>query len=100
MRKRSGLPLVTSLVLLLLACGALAADETAQGSFERTLTVSAPVDLEITSGAGNIQVQTGAAGQVQIRARITARRMSASEAAEVVREAAIAVSQTLQRVGG
>ena len=96
MRKRSGLTLTTLLALLLLACGTLAADETAQGSFERNLTVTAPVDLEITSGSGNIHVQTGAAGQVNVRARITARRMSASEAAEVVRriEANPPVEQT------
>ncbi len=85
MRKRSVLPLATPLALLLVACGALAADETAQGSFERTLTVTAPVDLEVTSGSGDIQVQPGDSGQVHVRAKVTARRGTVAEAAEVVK---------------
>ncbi len=85
MRKRSALPLATLLMLLLAAGGALAADETAQGSFDRTLTVTAPVDLEITSGSGDVRVQPGDSSRVQVRAKITARRASAAEAADVVR---------------
>ncbi|HLJ85201.1 MAG TPA: DUF4097 family beta strand repeat-containing protein [Candidatus Angelobacter sp.] len=53
------------------------------GHFDRTLQVSGTVDLEITSGAGNITVHTGGNGNVHVGAKIHARDfwmgMSASE---------------------
>src|SRR5215475_12679435 len=42
------------------------------GHFERTLQVSGSVDLEVTSGSGNITVHQGGAGSVAISARIHA----------------------------
>ena len=46
--------------------------EAETGSFERTLLVSGPVNMEVTSGSGNITVRTGANGSVHIVARIQA----------------------------
>jgi hypothetical protein len=39
----------------------------ANGSFERTLKVSGPVDLDLTTDAGGIFVVPGPAGSVHIR---------------------------------
>jgi hypothetical protein len=44
----------------------------ATGSFARTLTVTGPVDLDVSSGSGRIEVRAGQAGRIQIDARITA----------------------------
>lgn len=41
-----------------------------QGSFERTLQVSGPVDLEVLSRSGNITIRSGPAGTVRISGKI------------------------------
>jgi hypothetical protein len=48
---------------------AIAADE---GHFDRTLTVSGPVDLDLQTGSGDITVRPGNAGSVEIHAKIKA----------------------------
>jgi len=48
---------------------AVAADE---GHFDRTLTVSGPVDLDVQTGSGDITVRPGNAGSVEIHAKIKA----------------------------
>lgn len=61
-----------ALLLLAAACAVpLQAEE--RGSFDRTLSVTGPVDLDVTSGSGNITVHAGGSGSVQISARIRAR---------------------------
>ncbi|HEV2492269.1 MAG TPA: DUF4097 family beta strand repeat-containing protein [Terriglobia bacterium] len=42
----------------------------AEGSFERTLKVTGPVELEVTTGSGSINVTTGDSSTVQIRGTI------------------------------
>jgi hypothetical protein len=42
------------------------------GSFDRTLQVSGPVRLEVTSGSGNITIRTGGSASVHIFAKIQA----------------------------
>jgi DUF4097 and DUF4098 domain-containing protein YvlB len=49
-----------------------AAAQSAQGSFDRTLKVTGPVELNIQSGAGGIHVRAGAGGTVTIAARMRA----------------------------
>ncbi len=44
----------------------------AEGSFERTLQVAAPADIDVQTGAGGIQVRTGDGSTVRIFARIRA----------------------------
>ena len=44
----------------------------AQGSFDRSLKVSGPVDLEVSTGSGHIRVRTGESGAVQVHAVIKA----------------------------
>ncbi|MCL4524683.1 MAG: DUF4097 domain-containing protein [Acidobacteria bacterium] len=58
----------------LLACaGVVRAQSTAEGSFARTLKVTGTVDLDVKTGSGSINLRTGAAGSVQISAKIKAR---------------------------
>jgi len=45
-----------------------------EGGFERTLAVSGPVDLDVTTDAGGISVKAGTAGSVQIRAILRGQR--------------------------
>ena len=65
---------VLGLVLILMGFATLplrAAADT--GSFDRTLQVSGTVDLDVTSGSGNITVHTGGGNSVHVAAKIRAR---------------------------
>jgi hypothetical protein len=68
--------------LLLVGLGTLQA-QAETGTFERTLQVSGPVSMEVTSGTGNITVRVGGGSSVHILAKIQAHDswfgMSASE---------------------
>jgi hypothetical protein len=67
-----GLRLGAALAVLgLLAPAALA--DTAEGKFEKTLTVTGAVDMDVRTGSGSITVRTGGAGSVRISATIKAR---------------------------
>jgi hypothetical protein len=46
--------------------------EAAEGSFDRTLKVTGPVELEVNTGSGNIDVRTGETSGVRIHGRIKA----------------------------
>lgn len=68
-------PLAAAVVASLVASLALAsfaAAQTAEGSFERTLKVAGPVQLNIRSGSGRIRVTAGAGDTVRIAARLRA----------------------------
>ena len=89
--------LVPALLLLLLgaatiACGdgidlSTTAHAQARGSFERTLTVSGPVDLNVRTGSGDISIRTGDGQRVQVVGRISASaRHFGNTAPERVRE--------------
>ena len=52
--------------IVLLGQAALAAE----GSFDRTLHVGGPVNLDVTTGSGSIQVRTGTSGEVQVHGHI------------------------------
>lgn len=59
--------------VLLSALAALPAHGFAtEGSFERTLKVTGGVDLDVTTGSGNIDVRTGDSGSVHVRGKIRA----------------------------
>ncbi len=51
----------------------------ADGSFQRTLQVSGPVDLEVRTGSGHITVHTGGGNTVQINGTIRAHGHDADE---------------------
>jgi DUF4097 and DUF4098 domain-containing protein YvlB len=59
--------LVLAAALLLFTVGAQAAE----GTFTRTLTVTGPVDLDVSTGSGDITVRVGEPGQVQVTGKIT-----------------------------
>lgn len=65
--------LIAVLALASLAAVApLAAQAAVEGQFERTLKVTGPVELEVTTGSGNITVRPGDAGSVRIKGTIRA----------------------------
>lgn len=81
-----------------------AQSQRAQGSFERTLTVSGPVELSVRTGSGSIQIRTGTADRVQITGRVsTGSSRDGLDPAERVRrvEAAPPIVQTgnIVRIG-
>lgn len=65
------------LSLFVLLVGTLAF--AAEGSFQRTLQVSGPVDLEIQTGAGNITVHAGGGNTVQVNGTIKGHGFDADE---------------------
>jgi len=65
--------LVVSLGLAVVSGSACALDAHgvgAEGTFSRTLAVSGPVDLDVQTGSGDIQIRTGAPGTVEVRGRV------------------------------
>jgi len=62
--------LIVALAASLAAFPALAADS--QGHFDRTLTVTGAVDLDVQTGSGDITVRPGDSGKVEIHAKIHA----------------------------
>jgi hypothetical protein len=65
---RSGLFASLALTLFLLSSAAFAS--TPQGTFDRTFSVSGPVDLEVQTHSGDITVRSGPAGSVSIQGKI------------------------------
>ena len=68
------------------------------GQFDRQLTVNGPVDLDVRTGSGSIDIRTGGSGQVRVIGRIKAHRgfWNSSSAEERVRriEANPPITQT------
>jgi Putative adhesin len=58
-----------ALVVLFTSSAALAWNSP-QGTFDKTLSVSGPVDLEVLTHSGDIRVKTGSSGSVQIHGKI------------------------------
>jgi DUF4097 and DUF4098 domain-containing protein YvlB len=61
-------PVAIALVVLLASTMALAS--TPQGGFEKTLSVSGPVDLEVLTRSGDVTVRAGSSGSIFIRGKI------------------------------
>src|SRR5579872_342327 len=62
--------LVVALVVLFTSTAALAWPSTPQGTFDRTLQVTGPVDLEVLTHSGDVRVRAGSSGTVQIHGKI------------------------------
>ncbi|HTU33517.1 MAG TPA: DUF4097 family beta strand repeat-containing protein [Candidatus Acidoferrum sp.] len=62
--------IVVSTLLFVFASIPVRADE--EGHFDRTLSVTGPVNLDVQTGSGNIDVHPGASGTVEIHAKIHA----------------------------
>jgi hypothetical protein len=63
-----------ALAALTSACAIDAESFGATGMFERTLTASGPVTLDVQTGSGSIDIRRGPAGEVRIVGRIRARQ--------------------------
>jgi DUF4097 and DUF4098 domain-containing protein YvlB len=92
------------LVLLAAGCGLDARSFRVEGSFERTLQVEGPVNLEVQTGSGDIQVRTGDEKTVRIIGRIHANGWARPEVREEVKrvesDPPIQQSGNSIRVGG
>jgi hypothetical protein len=64
--------LAAAALLAVLVSASPARAQQATGSFQRTLTVSGPVDLEVLSGSGSIEVRAGQAGRIEVSGRVRA----------------------------
>ena len=64
----SRLSLIAALVVLRASTAAFAS--TPQGTFEKTLQVSGPVDLEVFTHSGDVTVRAGSSGSIFIRGKI------------------------------
>ena len=61
-------------------------DDGQKGQFDRTLTVSGDVDLDVQTGSGNISVKQGSASQVEVHAKIYADDHAGSDVLAHVKE--------------
>jgi hypothetical protein len=61
-------PLAIALVVLFTTTAVFAS--TPQGTFDRTLQVNGPVDLEVLTHSGDVTIRAGASGSVQIHGKI------------------------------
>src|SRR5580765_8711670 len=72
--RKHSLPLPQRIVLALFMTATLTgmavAWPTPQGTFDKTLSVSGPVDLEVLTHSGDVRVRAGSSGSVQIHAKI------------------------------
>ncbi len=75
----------------------LFAKASAEASFERTLNVSGALDMDVSTGSGNISVRPGSAGTVRVVGRIKARDDSAQGAEEKARY--IAANPPIEQTG-
>jgi len=61
---------IVSIALLVMFTSAAALASTPQGTFDKTLSVSGPVDLEVLTHSGDVHVRAGSTGSVQIHGKI------------------------------
>jgi len=62
--------LVLTAALVVLFTSAMAVASTPQGTFEKTLQVNGPVDLEVLTHSGDVTIRAGSSGSVLIRGKI------------------------------
>ena len=60
----------TSLLAIFCAMPALAGVPAADASFDKTLTVGGPVQLELATGSGDVQIKAGPNGKVHVHGEI------------------------------
>jgi DUF4097 and DUF4098 domain-containing protein YvlB len=62
-----------------------ASDSSAEATFERTLSVSGPVELDVATGSGSIAIRPGDSATVRILGTVRARRSARGDADQRVR---------------
>ncbi|HEY6936884.1 MAG TPA: hypothetical protein VI424_07015, partial [Terriglobales bacterium] len=68
--RKNSLAILAAALAVLFCISTIPAQAAARGSFQRTLTVTGPVDLDVSTGSGDIDVHSGAVGSVQVTGRI------------------------------
>jgi hypothetical protein len=78
--------ILAGIIVATLAClQPVLAAASSEGSFQRTLQVSGPVNLELTTGSGSVTVRTGGSSQVEITGRIKVTNWFGGDADERVK---------------
>src|SRR5215467_503823 len=62
--------LIVFTLVVLFTCTAALAWPSPQGTFDRTLQVTGPVDLEVLTHSGDVRIHAGSSGSVQIHGKI------------------------------
>jgi len=74
-------------MLAVLAClQATPAAASAEGSFQRTLQVTGPVNLDLNTGSGDVTVHTGSSSQVLVTGHVKATNWFGGDAADRVKQ--------------
>lgn len=94
--KRAGIYCAIALALFMFT-GCIIAFSAVEGEFERLLTVSGPVDLDVSTGSGSIEVIEGNSGEVWIQATIKARDDFRADAEEKV--AYLTANPPIEQIG-
>ncbi len=79
--RREGIHLAAAFALFMFS-GCIIAFPAVEGEIECPLAVNGPVDLDVATGAGNIEVMEGGAGEVMIMASIKTKGDSSASAEE------------------
>ena len=67
---KAGSTLLSLALIVLLTSGAALAWNSPQGTFDKTLSVNGPVDLEVLTHSGDVRIHAGGSGSVQIHGKI------------------------------
>jgi hypothetical protein len=105
MRRNAQLAILAVTAAFALAgVGGCIAESGTQGTFDRTFTVNGPVQLEVTTGSGDVHISQGTTAQVHIHGEIHAQGWSPDDArnkaAEIEAHPPISQENNLIRVGG
>jgi len=69
--RRNYSAILAALIVVSLAClQPLSAAASSEGSFQRTLQVTGPVNLDLNTGSGSVNVRTGSSSEVQVTGHI------------------------------
>ncbi len=77
---------VSAVIFLSVATAISARGFAAEGTFERTLKVTGTVEVEVTTGSGNIDVRPGDSGSIRVHGRIRASNNWHSDSADSERK--------------
>jgi DUF4097 and DUF4098 domain-containing protein YvlB len=72
-------------IAIIVCLPAMSAAASSEGSFQRTLQVSGPVHLELTTGSGNVHVRAGSSNQLQVTGHIKATQWFAGNVEEKIK---------------
>ncbi|MEO8464801.1 MAG: DUF4097 family beta strand repeat-containing protein [Gammaproteobacteria bacterium] len=73
-------------ISVLFVVGACARAQTASGTFDRTLNVAEPLELDVQTGSGSIDIRAGAAGKVEVHGEIRVGGWKISGVDEIVKK--------------